>query len=83
MVVFMSSGTVDKLAHDFSHKRLCGIGCFLHLFVRNFYDFAFYAQVGDDGYAEYFDAAMIGNDDFGYGRHADSIGSQNMEQFIF
>ena len=57
---------VYNFAEDGCHTGLCLVGCFLYLLVAYLYYYAFNTKVGDYGNAENFDAAVAGNDNFGY-----------------
>ena len=54
----------NHLTHDFRHKRLCLVGCFLYFFMAYLYRCIKTAKVSHNADAKDADAAMVGNDDF-------------------
>ena len=82
VVCCLFSELLYELFHDERHFGLC-CGCgFLYFFVGCFLDDAFYSEVCDDGYGEYFDASVPCDDDFGYGGHAYGVASDGVEVFV-
>ena len=69
----------DELPHDEGHAGLRFGGCLLYLFVRAFDDVAEATQVGDDRDGKDLHAGVVGDDDFGDGRHAYGVTAYRAE----